>query len=271
MISTATRIEYDGVSSEDYGIIVARTSGLPSYHSGLITNPQTQKILGIDKLFFYGNEKTPFTFDLELYKETRWTIQDRKDVFHWLYKNSFRDLIFLHEEDNPDPDDMYEDIYYNCMPIGEPEAIDYGGMYGVRIRFQNSLPYATTRDIEQTYDLSANTTTTNITVNNYGNLNEYFYDMEIEFTLVDDSTGITLVNTDDANRTFQFTGLSAGETVTVNNLYGDIVSDTGLNRLSNFNKTWFRLAEGLTETTENIVTVTGKCLLTISARFPIII
>jgi hypothetical protein len=271
MISTATQIEYDGESSEDYDIIRAYTSGLPSYHSGLIVNPQTQKILGIDKLFFYGIDKTPFTFDLELYKETIWTIQDRKDVYKWLYKNSFKDLVFLHEEDNPDPDDMYEDIVYNCMPIGEPQAIDYGGMYGVKIKFQNSLPYATTNDVEQVFDLYDNTTTTDITLYNYSNLNEYLYDIDIEFTLVGDSTGITLVNKSDENRTFSFTGLDEEETVTVSNLYGDIVSDTGENRYPNFNKTWFRIAEGQPVTTENILTITGKCLLTISARFPLII
>lgn len=266
MISTATRIEYDGISSEDYGIIVARTSGLPSYHSGIITNPQTQKILGIDRLFFYGNEKTPFTFDLELYKETIWTIQDRKDVFSWLYKNTFKDLTFLHESATPASGDSYEDIIYNCIPIGEPEAIDYGGMYGVKIKFQSSLPYPTTEEKVQTFDLSTNTTTTNITVVNYSNLNEYFYDIEVEFTLIGDSTGVRLVNTSDANRTFEFTGLTASEKITVDNLYGDIVSDLGTNRYPDFNKYWFRLNTG-----NNVITVTGKCLLTITAKYPIII
>lgn len=266
MISTATRIEYDGISSEDYGIIVARTSGLPSYHSGIITNPQTQKILGIDSLFLYGNDKTPFTFDLELYKETMWTIQDRKNVSAWLYKNTFKDLIFLHESATPASGDEYEDIIYNCMPIGKPEAIDYGGMYGLKIQFQNRLPYPTTEEKVQTFDLSSNTTTTNITVINYSNLNEYIDDIEVAFTLVGDSTGIKFVNTSDSNREFEFTELSTEETVTVDNLYGDIVSNTGLNRYPKFNKNWFRLTTG-----NNVITVTGKCLLTITAKYPIII
>ena len=68
-----------------------------------------------------------------------------------------------------------------------------------------------------------------------------------EFTLNSLGSDFTLTNTTDDGREFIFTGLSASEGITVNNSLQTISSDTGLYRLSYFNKNWFRFLPGLNE------------------------
>jgi len=81
--------------------------------------------------------------------------------------------------------------------------------------------------------------------------NEYLYPtLEIELNGV--GTGVTIINETDSNRSFAFTGLSAYETLTVDNDRKILTSDTGLRRLSGFNLNWFRLLPGY-----NTISVSG--------------
>jgi phage-related protein len=55
----------------------------------------------------------------------------------------------------------------------------------------------------------------------------------------------SITNNSDAGRISSFTGLSAGEIITVNSSLQTLSSSLGVKRLSNFNKKFFRLSPGV--------------------------
>jgi phage-related protein len=69
----------------------------------------------------------------------------------------------------------------------------------------------------------------------------------IELKTTINNNSIRIINKSDNNRAFEFTGLQGGETLFVDNQKKIIRSSTGLNRLSNFNKKFFRLHRGVNE------------------------
>ena len=262
IISTSTLFTYNDERSEDFDIILGEINTNKSYQYGLNYTPQIEKINGIDNLFYYGINREPLKFTLNMFKETYWTVENRMDIAEWLFQGNFKDLIFADDESG----ESYTDIVYSCMPIGEINSFDYGRLYGISVPFLCSLPYPTTNTTVREFDLYDNDTTVTISINNLSNLNDYFYNIDLEFELKSDSTGISLENLTDGGRTFTFTGLDTLEVISVQNQRKEIISSTGENRLSNFNKNWFRLLTGY-----NSIKVTGKCYLDIQAKFPIII
>ena len=67
----------------------------------------------------------------------------------------------------------------------------------------------------------------------------------IEFTTAD--SGDFYITNRTLDRTTSFSGLQQNETITLDNLHGFIESSTGLFRVSNFNKVFFKLAKGTNE------------------------
>lgn len=265
MFSTSTYFTYANQNSADYDIVLARTGGLPSYQVGISYEPQYKKIKYNDKMFFYGNEKNLYEFELELYKETMWTALDRQNVCRWLFQNSFQDLNFSNPYSASQANQVI-DIIYNCQPVGKPESCDYGGLYGIKIKFLNSTPYPTTRTLTQTFDLSDITETTQITVVNHSNINEYFYRTILNVSMRE-SGSITLTNNSDGGRYVTFSNLNNNEIITLDNQLGSLISSTGDDKLDSWNYNYLRLAPH----GNNYITVNKKCIIEITGRYPIIV
>lgn len=83
----------------------------------------------------------------------------------------------------------------------------------------------------------------NFEIYNNSDNDDYIYP-EIEFSLNSVGNDFQIINYSDDNRTFFFDDLQPNETITVDNYRQSVVSDTGLTRLSSFNKKWFRLKQG---------------------------
>ena len=263
MISIATKFIYNGKSCDDFGIILGRTSGLPSYQFGINRTPIIERVPRIDQSYFHGTTKEAYEFELELYKETRWTISDRTQVASWLFQPKFCDLKFINCNITAQ-NDLYQDIIYHCMPVDKIESVDFGGLYGIKIKMISSLPYAVVDGLEY-FDLSNNTTTTIEDVKNRSNLEDYFYNADLIVKLKGDSTGFSIKNISDGGRIVSFTGLNVNEEITMKNGLGIIESSANLSRLSKWNKNYLRLVNGI-----NRLEITGKCQITISGRYPFI-
>lgn len=272
MFVTSTHIQYNGLSSESFGIIVGKlnSSGEVNYQTGINTEHIINKVKFIDEVFYYGTEKIPLEFELELYKETPFTITDRLNLHTWLYSGTgYCDLIF----NNPDFEetiqaDMCEDIVFSCMPVGKMESVNLGQMFGVKLTFLCNKPYPTTKETIQRWDLSDNSGTVLLDppLVNRSNLNEYFWDTQLEIRLKGSSTGVTLTNLSDIGYSIQFSNLNTSEIITLKNKLGLITSSTGLNRLDKWNFNFLRLVAGV-----NHIQVTGACEIILTAKYPIII
>jgi phage-related protein len=92
--------------------------------------------------------------------------------------------------------------------------------------------------------------------------NAYIFPI-VEFGLNSIGNSFSIENLDDDNHTFSFTGMSPMEEIYVDNDREILTSSTGLLRLSNFNKHWFRLKPGNNE----LHVVSGIGTVSITSQF----
>lgn len=238
------------VRSESSGLISSAFGGGRSLISDKqYKNPRTSLI---------DIEEAPLSFSLEFFIDDEWTIERREIFAGFMFHNDYK--IFI-SDDNAD-------IVYNCIAVGDSQKSFTGNNEGVvKIDFQCDSPYAWSNYVISTFDLSGNTTTTNISLTNSSKLNYFYIYPEVEFSLLSTSTGITILNNTNGIN-FSFSNLSLLETVYVNNLEKRIITDNATYpyRLEKFNKNWLCLNSGV-----NSLTVTGKCNLTFRYRNAIIV
>jgi len=254
-----TSFTYNGISSIDMGVMLVKIdTGMVEQNFGMPRSIITSKIKDVLQPLFYGFEEEPIRFKIIIAKQGEWTTTDRMNICKWLFQNNYRDFI--------SNDDIT--IIYKCVAIGQPKFYNNANNQGyAEIEFECDAPHAWSPVFVRQFDLSSNTTSITIEVENKSNMDDIYHYPEIEFTLVDDATSFKLVNLQDGGRIFEFTGLEEQETVYINNKTKYIKSDTGLYRLSNLtDKQFFRMVYGI-----NNVEVFGKCLLTIRSQFPIVV
>lgn len=94
----------------------------------------------------------------------------------------------------------------------------------------------------------------------------YYYFPKLLIDMKGSATSITLANLSDGNRQFTFTGLNVGESLKVDNDLKSIESSTGLHRISNFNKNWFRLCMG-----RNLISINQPAIIEFQCMLPVYI
>jgi len=267
MFSTPTSFEFNGKTTEDFGLFRGYLKGLPSYPTGMNKNNQIEKVLGIDKAFSYGDDNELFSFELEIFSETMLTLEDRKAIRKWFEIDYFADLRFA----NDCTGDGYEDVVFLCKLDGESEMIDFGGAYGMTLNMLSLLPYPTTNDSSQYYDLTTNTTSTVVDFFNIGNKNAFFSDIDIRIAMQGTSTSVKLENLNASGYTMEFTGLTIGDIIIVDYNQGQVYleNNTTYNLLDDYTfpdefNGFFGLVSGL-----NKVKVTGECTIEFIARYPL--
>lgn len=253
----STDFTFDGVTSQSMGIFIVNINSSESSDPFMPSQSiKEEKRYNSHIPIFYGVEREPLEFELTLsLLDNEFTIAKRTELTKWLCRETYCEFI---SADNPDK-------IYNVISVSPIELITFGSLKGYfRVRFRCDAPWGWSALQLEEFDLSTSVTPTTITINNLSNAVKYLYP-ELEFTLVGDDTGITIVNLTNNNETFQFTNLAVGETIYVNNELKQIIGDAGMYRLSNFNKKWFRLVQS-----ENEIQVTGKCLLSFRYKFPLL-
>lgn len=255
----ALEFQYDGKSSNDFGLKIVNFSGgggVGTDNIGIPLSIEEQKIKRNPKPFFYGVEVTPkLSFKIQLaylpsngLDGSLLPRQTLGAISKWLFKREYKEFKII--------DTDYSNIIYNCM-FQNPKQIEVGNSpYGLELDVICDRPYGFRR---QTITKVVNTSLT-FNIQNIGFDNDFIYP-EIEFTT---SGSISIKNNTD-NNTFTFTGLGVNETVYVNNQRQEIISSTGLNRNSNFNFKWFRL----TPDYYNNITITGTGTVIFRIEFPL--
>lgn len=249
---------FDGISSASKGLIIANTDdgikALPYLPSKEIIEEQPNNV---DRPYFYKTKKNPLTFSLTFTLEDEdWTVSKKMEIAQWLFKDTYK----------PFTTDDYPDKVFYVIGVNQADFMTAdltNGYFTVDFRMNAAHAYTTSGTAE--YDLSSNTTTTDIVVNCLANTKDYFYP-EVQIELKSTSTGFTIVNLSDGNRETSFTGLDLLETITLSNR--QIISSTGSFRYNdtNFNKVWLRLVYG-----NNTLRVTGKCVLTFNTQYPVFV
>jgi phage-related protein len=253
----STGFTFDGITSQAMGMQIVRLdSSLPSRvfaSEKQILEQHSDKAL---YPHFFGVKHTPLSFNIVITStETQdMSIAKMKEIGSWLFKNEYKPFV---SDDNPSK------VFY-VMFTNQADFYTNGigdGYIELQARCRDGFGWTTPSII--THDLSGNTTTTDIVINNPSNVSDYYYPI-VEIQTVTPSTGFSLVNNNDNNNTFTFQSLSVGEKVYIDNEKRQIISDTNNNRFSNFNRNWLRLKQG-----NNTITVTGRCVIKVKSEFPI--
>lgn len=253
-----TNFTINGESNEDYGIyIVGKDSSTTNQQFGVTSKAVRDKIKYRDEPYSMGFERDIYNIQISMAKieddNLDYTYEDRISITRWLKgKDKFVEFI---SEDSPL-------VYYLHFNSGDFENL--GRNQGV-VTFDCEMqyPYAMSEMLYTNEDLSDNTSSTNLTMVNNSNVIDYYYPM-MEFTLVGTNTSFKIINHSNNGEVFEFTGLTIGETICIDNLNKRIKSSLGIARLTNFNKKWFNLIYG-----QNDVEVFGACILDMKYQFPI--
>ena len=139
--------------------------------------------------------------------------------------------------------EYFNTYYFNCYIQLNEDLVYNGGYRGVKATVKCDSPFAWEFEDERRYELDPSKTNT-IYFNNLSADSELLRPT-IEFTMY--NSGSFSIYNKTTNKITEFTDLSAGEIITLDNLYGFLNSSLGLHRVSNFNKVFLKLEKGVNE------------------------
>lgn len=225
----------------------------------------------IEESIPYRNEKTFYTtksnnIELTLYislLEDKFTNDIEFELGLIFAKNKY---VSFESVDKPNI------VYYViAKSIKEITFGSYSGWW--EIQMYTSAPYAHSLPEVSTFDFSGLTTTQTFEINAKFNVmhplyNEYLFFPKLNIDLKGVTTAFEIANLSNGNRKFGMTGLTALETLEIDNDLKKITSSTGLprvNKLTN-NHNWLNLIYG-----KNRLTINAPCIIQFICEYPVYI
>lgn len=248
---------FNGIKSIDMDQYIVRVEGgtTPSPFFG--GQSISEEFVG-DRItpYHFKTTKSPIEFTIEISPvDEEWTPKRRNEVGKWLVHDEYKQFQTT--------DDMGK-MYY-AIVTEAPNFTLYGNRGYIPFTFRTNSPYAWSPVYVDKFNLSNNTTSKIITMDNLSNINKNYRPI-VEIELVNEETDVKLKNLSNKGTEFSFSGLVANEIVSINNENEDIVSNRATsNPFSKFNKNWLELVYG-----ENRIEVTGQCIIRTKMQFPIL-
>jgi len=246
---TSMNFVFDDIPSERYNLKIGFTdgSGLRDTFAGISQSIEEVKIKRVDKPIFLGVETTgKIEFELTLFSEEELDTYDRQAIDRWLFQKQYK-FFQIEQED-------YNGLFFNAI-IESGSKVEIGNIpYAKKIMIICDSPYVYTDEYTSTYN---SPTTFNMT--NLSNLNDYYYP---EMTITRGVGGTSSILNTTEGRTFEITGMSASEVLEVDNERKILLSSSGLSKISDFNKKWFRLLPD-----DNTITLVGDFELQLKIRY----
>lgn len=234
---TAYDFIFDNISSVNFGLklINLDNTGLFSGVGSANTEIYTQKVLRADKVYYLGRSiNAPLEFHLTFGSQQPISGLDRNIISNWLFGRSGYKKLQIVQDD-------LDGMWFNCF-LTSPTTTYVGNLqyaFDCTVSCDSQFAYGPTKTVTRTFT-GDNVIDYDLTLYNESSNDDYLYpNISFELNTVGNSFSIT--NLDDNDREFLFSDLQASETISVDNAKQIIVSDTGLHRLSNFNKKWLRL------------------------------
>jgi phage-related protein len=245
---------FDGVPSETYGVkIGAFNLRSPEITlSGLQRSIEEYRIKRRSKPIFQGVEiREKLEFDLLLFSEVEIDTYDRQFIDSWLHQQNYRFFSIVQSD--------FEGLYFNCI-ITSSEKVEVGNIpYAKMMHVVCDDAYVYSNEYE--YNFTSTSTPKNVEIRSRSNINDYLYVEDMTITTTS-ATTVKITNNTDNTRLFEITGLSSGETITVDNDNKILTSSNSNNRVGNFNKKWFRLLPQ-----KNIIRLEGNFNLNMKIRY----
>lgn len=166
-------------------------------------------------------------------------------ILTWIISDDFQPFI---SEDNEDV------IYYiKCVDIKKMFTNEMTGYLECTFKVFNNSPYYMDK-VELAVSGSGV-----ININNVSNLSSNYKPI-IKVT----STGSSNISLNMNSVKFTISGLSVGETVTIDNKMKTVYNSQNINKISSCNRKWLHLKRGV-----NLLEVVGNCVVEVISAFPI--
>lgn len=229
---------FDDIPSENYDLRILNfeTGGLKDGPAGSDLTIHQKWPYRKSKPYYYGrSQNIPLEFDFTVGSESAISGDMRNIIEDWLLGQSGYSPLQIIQDD-------LDGIIFNV--IFTKASTKYVGNlnYALTLHAQCDAPwgFAYPQTLTKTYSGSAIVNETFDFYNESADA-DYLYP-EITFFTSDIGTSFSLTNlTDDTTRAFSFTDISAGELMTVDCDRQIISSSTGLLRMPNFSRKFFRL------------------------------
>jgi hypothetical protein len=151
-----------------------------------------------------------------------------------------------------------DDRYYNLVlkaNISNPKIIRIGKVYGMEFTVTCKYPYAHSRIIKKTFNITTENQQIRLFVN-HDDDNYIYPNIEI---ILNTSGNLTITNIKDT-KIFSISNVSNGEKIKIDGLIPLISTSISSHAIwQNFNKNWLRLVDGM-----NTLTINIPCTLTLS-------
>ena len=238
----ARSFTFDGIQSERFSLTISSADSNATETSNMVGDSKlyTEKLFRRTDEFLLGVSIDPvLEFPITCMTDnTELTAPELQLIGNWLFgKRNYAELRIM----QPD----MGDVLFDCFLIN-PKIIRVGNLIrGVSATVHCKNAWGLKQAKTYTYSTSP------ITHDNLSDESGYTYPTLVVTTDAFGGT-ITWVNTSDANRTGILTSMQANEVITIDNSLQIISSSTGLRRLANFNKNFFRLVNG-----RNTITFSG--------------
>ena len=253
----STDFTFDGINGTDfYGLKLVRTEQGLNQPFGLSRKSITDTAKNRYRVYHYGFKNEVLSFNLKFFKDGVWTYEQRVAISKWLIRDTYKDF---ESTDYP--------LVFKIIAVSQPVFTNYGNDQGyLEINFESDAPFCYSPISVSSYDLSNNPVAgTIITMENKSNVFDT-YRPELEFTVINGSS-VKLVNQSNRNKVFEFTGLTVGEKIYVNNETGRIVSTLSETRLSNLtNHQFFEMVYG-----QNRIRAYGQISVETRMQFPMMV
>lgn len=233
---------FNGVNSDLYNLHISEldANAVNSMMSAYSLDIYEQKLYRRVSPFFYGSSPSQkLSFKFCAYSDTLMDADTWSIIAEWLFSPRSYSKFQIVQSD-------LQDIYANVI-MNEPQVTKVGNLIsGFECTVVAADPFFWFFPKTLTYNYSEDVIDTNTVFTNLSqDSGAYLYPV-LSFTMNTVAGGsFKITNSDDSGRYFEFTNLSAGETLIVDCSNQTIFSSLGLKRLSHFNKKWMRFVPNL--------------------------
>lgn len=243
---------YDGIHSSDMGVLqISSDSGL--FRDQFLANKQIneEKIRGNERPYFYGVERDPLTFPLEIYFQDGFDEDKINRVARWLDQDFYKEFYTV---DNP------ERVFF-AMTIDSSEHIHNGIQEGYLVLNMRCIsPYTYSPVYQDSFDFRNNTSEgSDIHFANKGNKH---CKPHLTVEMFEDGD-FSIANFSNGSDKCEIKNLKQGEIITIDNEAEDIESNLDETyRYDDFNDNYLSLPHGM-----NYLKVYGKCRILMKYRY----
>lgn len=233
---------FDGIPSSTYNLYITNLSGGEnSLEGGSNVEVLKDTVFRRNRPYFLGatQSSSVLKIPVAIHSPDPIPATTSDAIFRWLFGHREYKKLYIIQND-------MLGFYYNSFLIN-PQVLKVGNeIRGYSFTVECDANWAWEEENSLTKSYSEETVSDSFVFQNTSADSDYLYP-EMSITINEFGGDITITNNDDDAIEMTFTSLSADEVLTINNDLGILTSSTGLLRMSNFNKNWFRFVSGKNE------------------------